>query len=68
MAKLCDPDINMIMLPGCKTPEPSIRHMVYHYYDSHGMGSQQSKLFTEQYLAEQDAICQKSITQKEGDQ
>lgn len=67
MARLCDPDINMIMLPGCSSPEPSIRHMVYHYYDSHGMGSQKSKLLTEQYLAEQDAICQKSITPKEGE-
>ena len=56
-ARLCDPDTNMIVLPGCKTPEPSIRQMIYHYYESHGCGSQQSKLFTEQYIVAQDEIC-----------
>jgi hypothetical protein len=57
MSKLCDPDINMIVLPGCKTPEPSIRQMIYHWYDSNGIGSEQSKLFTDQYLSEQNEIC-----------
>lgn len=64
MARLCDPDINMIKLRGCLTPEPSIRDMVYHYYSSCGMGSQQSKEFTEDYLAQQDAICQESFNNK----
>lgn len=61
MPRLCDPDINMITLPGCNTPEPSIRDMIYQYYDRNGMGSQQSRLFTEQYIQAQDEICQESI-------
>ena len=64
MTKLCDPDINMIKLAGCSTPEPSIRHMIYQYYERSGMGSEQSKVFTDQYIDAQDVICQTAIAKK----
>jgi len=64
MAKLCDPDIDMITLAGCNEPEPSIRHMIYMYYDRAGMGSQQSREFTEELLLKNDAICQNSLNPK----
>lgn len=64
MAKLCDPDINMITLPGCTTPEPSIRFMIFHYYKSHGVGHRESEVLADQYISEQDRICQAARAEK----
>ena len=36
MAKLLDPDIDIVIVRGSTTPEPSIRSMIKHYYQSHG--------------------------------
>jgi len=60
MARLCDPDINMITLSGCSSPEPAIRDMIVHYYISHGLSRNEAYDSMIELLSEHDAICKAS--------
>lgn len=61
MAKLCDPDIDMIKLSGQSGMEPSIRHMIYMYYFNHGPEPQRARELTEELIKQHDEICQRSM-------
>lgn len=62
MARLCDPDINIIVLKGCTSPEPAIRDMIVHYYESHGFSMKEACDITTELLSEHNEICNKSLS------
>ena len=65
MAKLCDPDINMIIMPGCVVPETSIREMVVDYYRRHGPWPDRADQYAAEYINANDEICQLSLADGE---
>lgn len=61
-AMLCDPDIDMIVLGGCKSgPEPSIRSMLIAYYMDRGFSRVTATTIVTELLEKQDEICQQSL-------
>jgi len=61
MAKLVDPDINMICLDGHSSPEPSVRHMIEQYYQRAFSPSHSRRLAAE-LIDKHTNICELSIT------
>lgn len=61
MAKLCDPDIDMIVLPGCTSPEPSIRAIMVSYY-AEFLSETEAVQTTDDYINAQNEICQSALS------
>jgi hypothetical protein len=65
MARLCDPDINMITIGERSSPEPAIRDMIIYYYVSNGLTRNQAFDAMVELLSKHDEICNKFINQRE---
>lgn len=65
MARLCDPDINMITIGECSSPEPAIRDMIIYYYVSHGLTRNQAFDAVVELLSKHDEICNNFINQRD---
>lgn len=61
MARLCDPDINMITLDGCESPEPAIRDMVVAYYISGGLSRNKAFDAMIELLTKHDELLQEIL-------
>lgn len=60
MARLCDPDINMIVLDGCTRPEPAIKDMIVHYYVANGLTRSEAFDAMVELVSKHDDICKAS--------
>ena len=61
MAKLCDPDIDMVFLDGANSPEPSIREMIIHYYVTNDFGRLEAADMARELIEIHDHICKKAL-------